>query len=86
MIVTGNSDFVGSEALAQAAPNLDFTLDGINWLLNREPLIGIAPKAEEQFTLNLTDQQMQRMELLVMVVMPVGVAMLGAFVWAQRRR
>jgi hypothetical protein len=86
MIVTGNSDFIGSEALAQAAPNLDFVLDGINWLLNRTELIGIAPKAEEQFTLNLTDQQMQRMELLVMVVMPVSVAMLGAFVWAQRRR
>jgi hypothetical protein len=86
MIVTGNSDFIGSQALAQAEPNLDFALDSINWLLNRTQLIGIAPKAERQFTLNLNDQQMQRMELLVMVVMPVSIAMLGAFVWAQRRR
>jgi hypothetical protein len=86
LIVTGNADFISTEALTQAPANLDFALDGINWLLNRTQLIGITPKAEEQFTLNLTDQQMQRMELLVLVVMPVVVAMLGAFVWAQRRR
>jgi ABC-type uncharacterized transport system involved in gliding motility auxiliary subunit len=84
MIVTGNADFLGNDALNQA--NIDFVVAGINWLLNRKELIGIPPKSEEQFTLNLTDQQMQRMELLVMVVMPVAVAMVGGFVWAQRRR
>jgi hypothetical protein len=57
MVVTGNADFIGSQALAQVEPNLDFALDSINWLLNRTQLIGIAPKAEQQFTLNLTDQQ-----------------------------
>jgi hypothetical protein len=84
MIVVGNSDFLGDQALTEA--NVDFVLAGLNWLLNREELIGIAPKAEEQFTLNLTDEQLQRIELLVMVVMPAAVAMLGGFMWAQRRR
>ena len=84
MIVTGNSDFLTNDALTQE--NIDFVVAGINWLLNRKDLIGIPPKAEEQFTLNLTDQQLQRMELLVMVVMPVAVAMVGGCVWAQRRR
>ena len=86
MVVTGNADFLASQALAQAEPNLDFALASLNWLLNRTELIGIAPKAEEQFTLSLTDEQMQRIELLVMVIMPAAVAMLGGFVWAQRRR
>jgi ABC-type uncharacterized transport system involved in gliding motility auxiliary subunit len=84
MIVTGNADFLGNQALTEA--NIDFVVAGLNWLLNREDLIGIPPKAEQQFTLNLTDQQMGRMELLVMVLMPVAVAMVGGFVWAQRRR
>ena len=84
MIVTGNSDFLTNDALNEA--NIDFVVAGLNWLLNRKDLIGIPPKAEQQFTLNLSDQQMQRMELLVMVVMPVAVAMVGGFVWAQRRR
>jgi ABC-type uncharacterized transport system involved in gliding motility auxiliary subunit len=84
MIVTGNSVFLTNDALTQ--PNIDFVVAGLNWLLNRKDLIGIPPKAEEQFTLNLTDQQLQRMELLVMVVMPVAVAMVGGCVWAQRRR
>jgi hypothetical protein len=86
MIVTGNSSFATSEALAQAEPNLDFLLSGLNWLLNRKELIGIAPKAEEQFTLNMTDDQMKKIELLVMFIIPVSVAMVGTFVWAQRRR
>jgi hypothetical protein len=59
---------------------------GLNWLLNREDLIGIPPKAEQQFTLNLTEDQLQKIELLVMVIMPVAVAMVGGVVWAQRRR
>jgi hypothetical protein len=73
-----------NDALNEA--NIDFVVAGLNWLLNRKDLIGIPPKSEQQFTLNLSDQQMQRMELLVMVVMPVAVAMVGGFVWAQRRR
>jgi hypothetical protein len=84
MIVTGNADFLGNQALNEA--NVDFVVSGLNWLLNRKDLIGIPPKAEEQFTLNLTEQQLQRIELLVMVIMPVAVAMVGGFVWAQRRR
>jgi hypothetical protein len=84
MIVTGNSDFLGNDALSEA--NVDFAVDGLNWLLNRKDLIGIPPKAEEQFTLNLTEQQLQRIELLVMVIMPAAVAMVGGAVWAQRRR
>jgi hypothetical protein len=84
MIVTGNADFLTNEALSEA--NVDFVVAGLNWLLNREDLIGIPPKAEQQFTLNLTEDQLQRIELLVMVIMPVSVAMVGGFVWAQRRR
>jgi hypothetical protein len=84
MIVTGNADFLTNDALNES--NIDFVVSGLNWLINREELIGVPPKAEEQFTLNLTDDQLERMELLVMVVMPVAMAMVGGFVWAQRRR
>jgi hypothetical protein len=86
MIVVGNGDYLSNDAISQAPANIDFTVAGLNWLLNRKDLIGIPPKAEQQFTLNLTDQQLQRMELLVMVIMPVAVAMVGGAVWAQRRR
>jgi hypothetical protein len=86
MIVTGNSDFMGSQAFAQSEANLDFVMAGLNWLINREELIGIAPKDQHTFSLNLTDTQLKQIELLVMVVMPVAVAMLGVLVWAQRRR
>jgi hypothetical protein len=86
MVVTGNGDFIASEALTQAPANVDFTMAGLNWLLNRQELIGIVPKAEQQFSLSLTDEQLGRIELLVMGVMPAAVFMIGMAVWLQRRR
>jgi len=86
MIVTGNSDFMASAAISQEGAALDFVLDGVNWLLNRTQLIGIAPKTAEQFTLNLTDKQTSIMEWLVLGVIPISMAMLGTLVWLQRRR
>ncbi|HEX4085819.1 MAG TPA: Gldg family protein [Chthoniobacteraceae bacterium] len=84
MIVTGNADFLTNAALTEA--NVDFVIDGLNWLLNRKDLIGIPPKGIQQFSLNLTDDEMHKMELLVLLVMPAVVAMIGFGVWIQRRR
>jgi len=84
LVVTGNSAFVTNEALTQA--NVDFVLAGLNWLLNREELIGIAPKQEAEFSLNLTDPQMRQIELMVMLIIPAAVAMMGGFMWAKRHR
>jgi len=87
MIVTGNSSFITNEALAQANMNIDFVVSGINWLLpNREELIGMPPKDEEQFTLNLSDEAIGRIELLVLLIMPLAAATVGTLVWVQRRR
>jgi len=84
MIVIANTDFLTNEALNEA--NVDFVVAGLNWLLNRKELIGIPPKAEEQFTLNLTDEAIHRIEFLVILILPASVAMAGAAVWMQRRR
>lgn len=85
MIVTGNADFFTSSALQQYPQNVDFVLAGVNWLINRQELVGIVPKDEQQFALELTDQQMFRVEMLVMGVMPLAVFMIGTFVWMRRR-
>lgn len=96
MIVIGNGDFLNSAALAQAAPNLDFALSGVNWLLNREELIGIAPKEQKQFVLNLSPEQVNKIGLLVFGTfigwvpvpgaIPGAAALLGLLFWLQRRR
>ena len=86
MIVTGNCEFIADASLSEANANLDFTLNAIDWLLDREELIGIAPKESKMFTLNLTEDQIGSIALLTMIAMPGIVALFGIAVWWKRRR
>jgi len=86
MIVAGNCEFIADASLSEANANLDFTLNGIDWLLDREELIGIAPKESKTFSLNLTDDQIGNIVLLTMFAMPGIIALFGLAVWWKRRR
>ena len=83
MIVIGNGDFLRDNALTESG--LDFTLAGFNWLLNREELIGVAPKERKTFVLNLNEEQMFRLFITVVLGIPGLVAVIGILSWWQRR-
>jgi ABC-type uncharacterized transport system len=86
MIVLGNADFLRNESLSESPPDVDFILMSVNWLADREQLVGIAPKAARTFTLNLSDGQMNEIVLLTVVGIPMLIALLGLGVWSMRRR
>jgi hypothetical protein len=86
MIVLGNADFVRNESLSESPPDVDFVLMSVNWLADREQLVGIAPKATRTFTLNLSDRQMNEIVLLTVAGIPMLIALLGLGVWSMRRR
>ncbi len=86
MIIIGNADFLRDEALRQSAPNVDFILLSINWLADRDQLLGIAPKAPGIFMLNLSEAQMNQIVLLTVAGVPLLIALLGCLVWIVRRR
>jgi hypothetical protein len=83
MIVVGNAEFLKDEALTEAG--LDFALGGLNWMLNREELVGVAPKERKTFTLQLSEKQIGNIALTVMGLIPGIVALLGVAQWWQRR-
>jgi len=85
MIVAGNCEFMSDASLSESNANLDFTLNGIDWLLDREDFIGIAPKENKTFTLNLTDDQVGNIALLTTGAIPGIVALFGIAVWWKRR-
>lgn len=85
LVVTGNADFLGADALQQVRTNLDFALAVVNWLTAREDLIGVVPKPRGVFSLNLDEEQMGRVALMAMVVIPMLAATLGVVVWLRRR-
>jgi ABC-type uncharacterized transport system. len=83
MVVVGNSDFVLDGTLKQSS--LDFLLSASNWLMDRGRLTGVAPKAIQHFTLNLTDLQLRTINMYTMLIIPGAAALLGLIAWLRRR-
>jgi ABC-type uncharacterized transport system involved in gliding motility auxiliary subunit len=83
--VVGSSDFALDVALQKQKQSLDFLLSASNWLLDRNRLTGVMPKAVTNFTLNLSDAQLRSIVFYTMIVMPGFVALLGFVVWLRRR-
>lgn len=83
MVVVGNCDTLVSRSLSM--PNMDFTINSMDWLLDREELISIAPKDYTVLTVNFTDTQMSHILTVTMFVIPGIVGVLGLALWWKRR-
>lgn len=85
LVVVGDSDFVSNSQLQQV-PNATFFGNALNWLVERETLVGIPPKQPEQTRLSLTQSELSRLSWLVLVGLPALAIGLGVAVYLQRRR
>ena len=72
---------------ASATPQgVDFILSSINSLLDRSKLSGVTAKSVTHFALNLTEEQLGRIALFAMVVLPGLSGLAGLLVWWRRRK
>jgi hypothetical protein len=85
MVVVSNALFVQDQALTQDQQGLDFMSASINWLLNREQLIGIAPKVPKVLTFTMNETALSALRWIVLALIPAIFVVLGAGVWWQRR-
>jgi ABC-type uncharacterized transport system involved in gliding motility auxiliary subunit len=85
LVVVGDSDFATNGQL-QNMPNATFLANTLNWLVDRETLIGIPPKKPEYVRLSLSQSQMSKVTWLVLVVLPGLAVLLGFAIYWQRRR
>jgi hypothetical protein len=85
MIVVGNAGFLLDEGLRVSDVGIDFAVNSLNWLLNREKIAGIAPKPKEPVRLSLDEKKMGRLAVTVLMLIPGIVAVIGTAVWWQRR-
>ena len=86
IIVIGDSYFVCNAALSGAVGgNIDFFMSAMNWLAEREQLLGIAPKVPGELHLDMSRRQMNIAFLVVMGGMPAGIALIGLVVWRRRK-
>jgi ABC-type uncharacterized transport system involved in gliding motility auxiliary subunit len=84
LVVVGTSRFVDNSSLTSG--NLDFFMNSLNWLLQREQLLAVGPKTPDEFRLDMSLSQVRTVYALVIVAMPLTVALIGLIVWARRRK
>lgn len=86
LVVIGSTGFIDNSTISSVPGNLDFTMNALNWLLQREQLMAIAPKLPQEFSLDMTPQQIRTIYLLTMGGLPLAVAIVGTIVWLRRRK
>jgi ABC-type uncharacterized transport system involved in gliding motility auxiliary subunit len=84
MVVFGDSDFVSNGALAGG--DQDLFMSALNWLLDREELMAIAPKPIEEIKLSLSRKQLGDLFWINIAGIPAFAGVAGLLVWFRRRK
>jgi hypothetical protein len=58
----------------------------LNWLTDREQLLGIPPKRTRFYFLDFSAGQLDRILFLVVLAVPLSAGIAGMLVWMVRRR
>ncbi|MCX6855932.1 MAG: Gldg family protein [Verrucomicrobia bacterium] len=83
MVVVGNSSLLDKKSAL--AVNRDFVSASLNWIANRENLIGITPKLKHSYRIQLTQRQGELIFWITTIIFPAIVLCFGMMVWASRR-
>ncbi len=86
LVVFGDSDFASNQLLEANAGNSILLSNTLNWLVEREALLGIPPKKTEQVKLALTEGELWRIYALTLLLLPGLGVVLGTMVHFRRRR
>jgi ABC-type uncharacterized transport system involved in gliding motility auxiliary subunit len=83
IFAVGGGEFLTNQLIS--ATQLDFFLNGFNWLLDKEDSLGISPKTPKEFRITLDENQRNRLLGITLLAIPLAAAILGIFVWYRRR-
>lgn len=84
MVVVGDADF-GANRFYAYRSNSDMFLNSINWLAQDTQLISIRPKPVVFRLLVVNRNEWNVIRFSSWLLMPVGIAIVGAYVWWRRR-
>jgi len=84
LVVVGNPNLISPDGNT-AKVSADFTMAAINWVMNREELMGISPRRPTFFTLDISPDKVAVLQTMLILVLPGAALILGGFVWMRRR-
>ena len=87
MVVAGNASLLDPDRESGRASPLGYDLvsSSLNWILNREELIGITAKRTESYHIKLGSSATAKILLLCLGLLPGAVFMFALFMWSVRR-
>jgi ABC-type uncharacterized transport system involved in gliding motility auxiliary subunit len=86
IVVLGDAELATDQFLVQNFGNQVLLTSAVNWLVEREALVGIPPRARERVGLTLSAAQLRWVYLLALLVLPGLVLVAGVTVHYRRRR
>jgi ABC-type uncharacterized transport system involved in gliding motility auxiliary subunit len=86
LVVFGDSDFANNQLLEANVGNSVLLSNTLNWMVERQSLLGIPPKKTEQVKLSLEQGQLWRLYALALLLLPGLGVVLGTFIYFRRRR
>ncbi|WP_058484875.1 GldG family protein [Defluviitalea phaphyphila] len=86
LVVIGNSEFLDSQINSiSAGGNMDFFLNSINWLVDKEENISIRPKSLMSEYLSINMAQIMIFSGITVIVIPLIIMIIGIIVWLRRK-
>jgi hypothetical protein len=87
IVVIGDSYFISNAALKNGVGgNSDFFLASLNWLIERESLLRVAPRKPFELNPDMSRADWRKAFLIMVLMIPGLIALLGLIVWMVRRR
>ncbi|HEY8022178.1 MAG TPA: GldG family protein [Thermoanaerobaculia bacterium] len=86
LVVFGDSDFADNQLLQANVGNTVMLSGALDWLIQRDSLLGIPPKKTEQVHLALSKGELRSVYLLSLLVLPGMGVILGIWIYFRRRR
>ncbi|NLY89634.1 MAG: GldG family protein [Firmicutes bacterium] len=85
LVVTANSRFLIPQFLLQVPGNLNFIMNCLNWLSDREEVISISPRSLIHLSLRMSGWQKLTYSGIVVILIPLLALGTGVVVWLRRR-
>ncbi|MEM7602230.1 MAG: Gldg family protein [Verrucomicrobiota bacterium] len=84
LVVVGNPNLISPDGNTSKVA-ADFTMASLNWVMNRESLMGISPRRPTAFTLNISPADSGLLQSLTIFLLPGIALIIGGLVWLKRR-
>ncbi len=85
LVVVANTNILNSQLISQVPGNVNFLLNSLNWLQDREESISIRPKSLTNPRLRISAYQQIIFSGIVVILIPLIVLVSGLTVWLRRR-